>query len=76
MDTLDIIDPDFSLSNQIDNLENLNGLGNLFGDNTYIYIGLLILLFIIGVTTYKLYYHRNKHVTFENNVEDNVSPSV
>ena len=74
MDSIDITSPEFSLGNitEINHVvSDAISLGDNLSDYTmYIYLGIFILLLIIVSFVYKVYFHREKKVTFQDNLDE------
>jgi hypothetical protein len=73
MDTIDITSAEFSLDNKINNINDVISntlVGGGFEFNTYIYIGIAILLIVIVFLIYKFYINRSKKVTFQDKLDD------
>ena len=67
MDSIDITTPEFSLTGITDTIS----LGDDLSEYTmYIYIGILILLVIIVSFIYKVYFRREKKVTFQDKLDE------
>ena len=74
MDAIDITSSEFSLSNNIPDFENFSPssvIGGAISDySMYIYIGISILVLVIAFFIYKFYLNRQKHVTFQDKLDD------
>ena len=76
MDQIDITSAEYTISDTISDIvgditDNIIDGGEELPDfSLYIYIGILILVFIISILLYKFYSDRNKHVTFQDKLDD------
>jgi hypothetical protein len=74
MDAIDITSSEFSLSNIPDVNEVISNsvIGGGFNPDytMYIYIGIGILLIVIAFLIYKFYINKQKHVTFQDKLDD------
>jgi len=66
MDSIDITSSGFSLGNDYD----LNGGAEVVDYKMYIYIGIAILALVISFLIYKFYVNKQKHVTFQDKLDD------
>ena len=73
MDAIDITSSEFSLGN----IPNLNEVitssvgGSSFSDySMYIYIGIAVLVLVISFFIYKFYINKQKHVTFQDKLNE------
>lgn len=74
MDAIDITSSEFSLGNNIPDFNNLSPSSLIGGDNSdytiYIYIAIAIVVLVISFFIYKFYINKQKHVTFQNKLDD------
>ena len=74
MDEIDITSAEYTISDIVGDITDTiigGGGGEELPDfSLYIYIGILILVFIISILLYKFYSDRNKHVTFQDKLDD------
>ena len=66
MESIDITSSGFSLGNVYD----LNGGAETGDYKMYIYIGIAILALVIAFLIYKFYVNKQKHVTFQDKLDD------
>ena len=66
MDSIDITNPEFSL----DNISNFNIISEINDYSMYIYIAAAIILLVISFLLYKFLSNKQKHVTFEDKLDD------
>lgn len=64
MDSIDITDSEFSL-----NVPQLNSFKGVGDDVNYIYIGIAVVLLLVGVFAYNYFSAKSKHVTFKDDCE-------
>ena len=70
MDDIDITSAEFTISDIANNII-AGGEGEYLADSSiYIYIGISIFVLIILILLYKFYCDRNKHVTFQDKLDD------
>ena len=74
MDEIDITSAEYTISDIVGDITDTiigGGGGEELPDfSLYIYIGILILVFIISILLYKFYSDRSKHVTFQDKLDD------
>jgi uncharacterized phage infection (PIP) family protein YhgE len=70
MDSIDITSPEFNLANINSVNEVISGISGSSDYTNYIYIGAVILLFIVSFFVYKFYYNKEKKVSFQENLNN------
>ena len=74
MDSIDITSSEFSLENNMSDLNNLSPSSLIGGSNSdytmYIYIAIAIVVLVISFFIYKFYITKQKHVTFQDKLDD------